>query len=125
MTLQGLAAVAGGFAVMVAIVMAGTALAALAMGRSISAATASKPSPAYMVYDFVLGMAAAAVGGLAVGRLAPFAPMAHGVALAAVVLAMAVWCVLSYGDNGPPRWYQALMSFTSAAAVVTTAAQAA
>lgn len=123
MTLQGAGAVVAGFVVMALVVMAGSAAAALAMGNRGKQPDGSQQQPGagYLAFDFCLGMAAALAGGLTTGWLAPFGARMHGIALAALVLAMAVACLLGYGDDGPPRWYQALLSMASAAVVVLVA----
>ena len=112
MTLQGIVAVAAGLVAMAAIVMIGSAAAAVAMGRP--AAAPGKPTAADLALDYALGMVAALAGGITTAWLAPFAPVRHGIALSAAVLAMAVLCLLAYGDNGPPRWYQAALSLSAA-----------
>ncbi len=122
MSLLGILAVVAGFVGMAAIVMAGSAVAALAMGRS-PATAAGEPPPGrgYLVFDFALGMLAALAGGMTTAWLAPFAPIGHALALSGLVLAMALVCLLTYGDNGPPRWYQALLSLVSSGVVVAGA----
>ena len=88
---------------------------AIVTGRSPSGDP--KPPAGYLVYDYVLGMLAALAGGVSTAWIAPAAPLSHAVALSTVVLAMAVACAMGTGDKGPPRWYQAVLSLSSAVVV--------
>lgn len=117
MTLQGIGAVLAGFVGMAFVVMIGSAAMSALMGIKPDAAD-FKPTPGYLPLDFLLGMVAAITGGLLVTRIAPASLLLHALALATLVLAMAVVCMVSYGDKGPPRWYQALLSLSSAASIV-------
>jgi len=119
MTLQGLVTIVVGFIGMAAIVMIGHAALSAMKRRPANNSDASTRTD--LAIDYVLGMLAALGGGILTAWLAPFAPMYHAIALGVLVLAMAVTCAISYGDSGPPRWYQAVLSLSSAAVVLAGA----
>lgn len=114
MTFQGVGAVVAGFVSMALIVMLGSLLISKVSGIALEERTYL---PVHLAADFLLGMIAAVAGGLMTATLAPAAPLSHAIALAALVLAMAVYCLVTVTDNGPPRWYQAVLSLASASVV--------
>jgi hypothetical protein len=105
--LQSIGSVAAGFAVMVAIVMAGEIL--IAVKLRAKRATADRPSTAYLVLNLAAGTLAALAGGAVVSLLAPSMPMAHVAGLAGVVVAMGLVSALMAG-GAQPRWYQAVLA---------------
>ena len=118
MSLQGLFAIVAGFIAMAAIVMAGSAVAAKGLGIDPAAGSPERLGKGYLAFDYTLGLVAAVAGGALTAWLAPFSPSTHAAGLSAAVLAMAVVCLFSYGDKGPPRWYQAALSVSSALVVL-------
>jgi hypothetical protein len=106
-TLQSIGSVVGGFAAMVAIVMAGEALIATMLRPAPNAS--NRPTPNYLVLNLFAATLAALSGGAIAGLIAPSNPMAHVAGLACLVVAMGAASALMAG-NSQPRWYQAVLA---------------
>ena len=94
-------AVLAGFALMVVVVMLTTPMLAKVFlrGTMPGALTTS-----YLVSNLSMAALAALGGGYLTSRLAPHAPMAHGAALAALMLLMSL-ASMRQSLGSEPRWY--------------------
>jgi hypothetical protein len=77
------------------------------------------PTTAWLAVNFAYSFAAAALGGWLAARLAPRAPFAHAVALAALALAMALPGVIGGAQPGQPVWYPAALTALSLTGILT------
>lgn len=116
-------AVLGGFATMVVIVMVTTAVAGATLipgGMRALAAPGSALPRRYLTANVACSALAALFGGLVTARIAAGRPVAHGVALALLMAAMAVLSARQAGDR-QPRWYQILLGTLMPAVAVAGA----
>lgn len=107
--LRSVAAVVLGFVTMAVIVMAGTmaAVAVLVPGGLAAAMKAppATPSARYLATNLIVSFAAAVAGGWVAARVAPRAPVAHLLALAALLLVMSLVTAATGETTGQPAWY--------------------
>lgn len=106
--LQSLLAVIAGFAAMAVIVMIATALAALLLvpgGMRAMAAPGAALPRRYLTANLSGSTLAAFAGGMITARIAPTAPIGHGVALGALMVVMSLVSMRQAGGT-QPRWYQ-------------------
>lgn len=121
--LRSILAVLGGFATMAIVVMATTALAAATLlpGGMRALAAPGAPLPRrYLTANVACSALAALFGGLVTARIAAGRPLAHGVALALLMAAMAVFSARQAGDH-QPRWYRILLGTLMPAVAVAGA----
>jgi hypothetical protein len=88
--------------------MFSTALAAtlLVPGGMSATANAAPPIPrTYLIVNLICSAVAAFVGGAVTARIAFAAPLAHGVALAGLMVAMSIVSIRQAAGR-QPRWYQ-------------------
>jgi len=102
-------AVMSGFLTMMLLVIAGTVAAtALLLPGGLHAVQGESPPahlpPAYLAANLAISLAAAVAGGWLTAKLAPTAPFAHTLALAAVTLVMSVGSMPA-PQPGQPAWY--------------------
>ncbi|MDB4877709.1 MAG: hypothetical protein JWM41_4155 [Gemmatimonadetes bacterium] len=114
--LRSILAVIGGFVAMSILVMAGTfaLMAALMPGglqtmrgmRDAGAASVAMPTPTprYFVLNIALSFVAALLGGWVTARIASHAPMAHLLALCALIAIMGVASAFTPGSAQQPVW---------------------
>jgi hypothetical protein len=110
-------AVLAGFAAMTVVVIVATVLAA-GMLPEPSRASQATATTAWLAVNFAYSLAAAMLGGWLAARLAPHAPFAHAIALAAVALAMAAPSILRGASAGQPGWYPAVMTAIAVAGIL-------
>lgn len=108
--------VAGGFAAIMATVIAGTFLATLAFMPGGASAMLTPPAPGtllptgYLAANLVVSLVGAVVGGWLAARFAKGSPMAHAAALASIILLMSVPELFKADEpNGPPGWYRPIL----------------
>jgi hypothetical protein len=105
---QSVLAVLSGFATMAVLVMLTTAIAAslLLPGGMRGTAHPTVPLPrAYLTMNLSCSALAAVGGGMVTGRIAPGAPLGHGVALMLLMVTMSAVSMHQAGAR-QPRWYQ-------------------
>ena len=98
--LRSVLAVVAGFAAAFVIVVIVTLAAAAALGL-----TEGSVTPLYLMLNLLGSALAAIAGGYVAARLAPSAPMQHGIALAIVMLLLSLSAVFSEPQPGQPGWY--------------------
>jgi hypothetical protein len=94
--LRSFLAVIAGFAVMFVIVIVCTILCLGLMHLK-----SGHPTPGYLVINVVYSLSAAAVGGWVTGRVSGFRPIAHGVALALLMLVQSTLFLLHPAASQP------------------------
>jgi hypothetical protein len=111
--LHSVLAVLAGFAVMAVLVMATTMLAVrLVLHKPLAAMQSPAPGPlpaAYLGTNLAASALAALAGGYTTGAVAVNAPLAHGAALAALMVVMSVASMRQAG-TAQPRWYQLVLA---------------
>jgi hypothetical protein len=105
--LRSILSVVAGFVAMAALVMAATIVSArLMLGvRGREQMMKAKPTPAYLTVNLIYSAAFAGFGGFLTATLAGFAPLAHALALAGLLLLLGIASVFKRGRSGQPEWY--------------------
>ncbi len=85
--------------------------------RLMLADPAKPPTPAYLLVNLLTGFACAGVGGWIAAHLAPVAPFAHSIGVAAIVLVLGIATAAQGGAvrAGQPQWYAWTLPFVGAA----------
>ena len=117
-------AVVAGFLVMAVIVMIGTAVAARVILRqplSTIRTGSSEPLPLeYLAANLSASAIAALCGGFLTAAIAGRSPLAHGLALAVVIVLMSILSMKQAGAS-QPRWYQLTLATAMPALALTGA----
>lgn len=108
--------VAGGFAAIMASVIAGTFIATLAFMPGGASAMLTPPPPgtvlpfAYLASNLLVSFGGAVLGGWLAARFAKASPMGHAAAVAGIMLLMSVPELFRADEpNGPPGWYRPIL----------------
>ncbi|MGH7590314.1 MAG: hypothetical protein ACREL2_02660 [Gemmatimonadales bacterium] len=125
--LRSVLAVLAGYAAMAAIVIVSTVLAVRFILRVPASAMRSMeqapPSGTYLTANIVASALAALIGGRITGAIASQAPMTHGLALAALMVAFGLLSARRSGA-AQPRWYRTLLVTLMPAVAIAGAALA-
>lgn len=105
-------AVLAGFAALIATVIVATIVLAQLLYPDADDRAAT-PTSAWLALNFAYSLGAAVLGGWLAARLAPRAPFAHAVALAAVALAASLPGMIGGAQPGQPAWYPAALGALS------------
>jgi putative membrane protein (TIGR04086 family) len=110
--LRSVLAVLAGLAVMFVIVIACTLLSVALMHLK-----TGHPTPGYLVINVVYSLAAAVAGGWVAARLAGYRPVAHGVALALLMLVLSALSLLHPAPS-QPFFYQLFLTIVPPLAAI-------
>lgn len=108
-------AVVGGFVVVMAVLLGGTAVGTqLIFPGGLAGAVGAPPEatpPTYYALNIVVSLMGAVLGGWVTARMAPGREMAHVFALALLMIFMSLPTVLGYGETAhlQPIWYKWLL----------------
>ena len=98
-----MAAVIFGYMVMMVFVIIVTVFAVRVTGQ-----VSGHPTAGYLVYNVVVSLLAALLGGFVTGSIAAERKVRHGIILAMVMLVMAALSYTHFKGQQPP-WYQAML----------------
>jgi MFS-type transporter involved in bile tolerance (Atg22 family) len=126
---RSIAAVAGGFVTMLAIVMVGTlaAVAAFVPGgltTGMSQPPSGSLSRTYLAANLLVSLLGAIAGGWVTSRVAAASPSTHVLVLAGIILIMSVVTAAQGAAPGQPAWYPITISVIGLAGVLIGGAAA-
>ena len=112
--IRSVVAVLAGLLITMALVLAGSYLAARLFGLG----PEDPPTPGYLAANLAGSAVAGLIGGAIAMRLAPHRPHGHVVALAFVILLLSLPTLLSAPASGQPAWYGLAISIVGPVSVL-------